>query len=113
MILLIRVKGRFDPFLNDGVYKYVGRYLRRGPISEKRIVGYDGDQVTIGYAYPEKHKQRIFILDAKTFIARLLSHVPDKGTHLVRSYGLFHPNYRGKLDAARAGLNWVSRPMSR
>jgi hypothetical protein len=38
----------------DGVYKYVGRYLRRGPISEKRIVSYDGETVTIGYAHPSR-----------------------------------------------------------
>jgi hypothetical protein len=31
-------------------------------------------------------------------------HVPEKGTHLVRSYGLFHPNCRDRLDAARAQL---------
>jgi len=88
----------------DGVYKYVGRYLRRGPISEKRIVSYDGDTVTIAYAHPEKHERRTFRLDAQGFIERLLSHVPDKGTHLVRAYGLFHPNCRGKLDSARAQL---------
>ncbi|MFH1615936.1 MAG: transposase, partial [Planctomycetota bacterium] len=88
----------------DGVYKYVGRYLRRGPISEKRVVGYDGDNVTIAYAHPEKHGQRTFRLKAEAFIRRLLSHVPEKGTHVVRTYGLFHPNCRGKLDEARAQL---------
>jgi hypothetical protein len=88
----------------DGVYKYVGRYLRRGPISEKRIVGYDGETVTIAYAHPGKHRRRTFSIPVKTFISRLLSHVPEKGTHLVRSYGLFHCNCRGKLDAARAQL---------
>jgi len=88
----------------DGAYKYLGRYLRRGPISEKRITGYDGKTVTIAYAHPEKHKERSFRLDGKTFIDRLLSHVPEEGTHLVRSYGLFHPNCRDKLDAARAQL---------
>ena len=87
-----------------GVDKYVGRYLRRGPISEKRIVGYDGDRVTIAYAHPEKHGQPTFSLLAETFLQRLLSHVPAKGTHVVRAYGLFHPNCRGKLDAARAHL---------
>jgi hypothetical protein len=87
-----------------GVYKYLGRYLRRGPISEQRIVGYDGDRVTIAYAHPEKHAQSTFSLSAATFLQRLLSHVPEKGTHLVRAYGLFHPNCRGKLDAARAHL---------
>jgi hypothetical protein len=88
-----------------GVYKYVGRYLRRGPISEARIVAYDGDRLTIAYAHPEKHTQRTFSLTAETFIQRLLSHVPAKGTHVVRAYGLFHPNCRGKLDDARAQLD--------
>jgi hypothetical protein len=88
----------------DGVFKYVGRYLRRGPISEKRIVGYDGESLTISYAHPEKHRECSFPLKAGTFIGRLLSHVPEKGTHLVRSYGLFHPNCRDKLDAARSQL---------
>ena len=88
----------------EGVYKYVGRYIRRGPISEKRILSYDGERVTIAYVHPEKHAHQSFHMRAETFICRLLSHVPEKGTHLVRSYGLFHPNCRVKLDAARAQL---------
>jgi hypothetical protein len=88
----------------DGVYKYVGRYLRRGPISEKRIVGYDGESIMISYAHPEKHGQGTFRLKSDTFIERLLSHVPDKGTHVVRAYGLFHPNCCDKLNQARAQL---------
>jgi hypothetical protein len=87
-----------------GVAKYLGRYLRRGPIAEQRIVGYDGGRVTIAYAHPDKHGQPTFSLPAAAFIRRLLSHVPAKGTHLVRAYGLFHPTCRGKLDAARAHL---------
>lgn len=88
----------------DGVYKYVGRYIRRGPVSERRIVAYDGERVTIAYAHPEKHERKTFQVAAGSFIGRLLSHVPEKGSHLVRSYGLFHPNCRAKLDAARAQL---------
>lgn len=88
----------------NGVFKYVGRYICRGPISEKRIVSYDGDNVTIAYAHPEKHEERSFKLDAETFIHRILSHVPEKGTHIVRSYGLFHSNCIDKLNDARAQL---------
>ncbi len=88
----------------NGVYKYVGRYLQRGPISEKRIVSYDGESVTIAYAHPEKHGQRTFRLKGETFIQRLLSHVPERGTHVVRAYGLFHPNCCDKLNHARAQL---------
>lgn len=60
----------------NGVFKYVGRYIRRGPISEKRILGYDGKNVRIAYAHPVKHKKPGFNLDVETFIRRILSHVP-------------------------------------
>jgi hypothetical protein len=88
----------------NGVFKYVGRYIRRGPISEKRIVKYDGKDVHIAYAHPEKHEKPGFCIDAETFIRRLLTHVPEKGTHLVRAYGLFHPNCIDKLNKARSQL---------
>jgi len=61
----------------NGVFKYVGRYIRRGPISERRIIGYDGQQVAIGYAHREKHDSATFKLSAYGFIRRLLNHVPD------------------------------------
>jgi hypothetical protein len=88
----------------NGVFKYVGRYIRRGPISEKRIIGYDGNKVTIAYAHPKKHENPSFSLDVETFLRRILSHVPQSGTHLVRSYGLFHPNCIEKLNKARKQL---------
>jgi hypothetical protein len=85
----------------NGVFKYVGRYIRRGPISEQRIIGYDGQQVTIAYAHRQKHEGASFKLSAQGFIRRLLNHVPEKGSHVVRSYGLFHPNCREKLHLTR------------
>lgn len=88
----------------NGVFKYVARYIRRGPISEKRIVGYNGKTVTISYAHEHKHEKPTFSIDAVDFIDRLLRHVPEKGTHVVRSYGLFHPNCQEKLDLARKHL---------
>jgi hypothetical protein len=88
----------------EGVFKYLGRYISRGPISERRIIKYDGNQVTIAYAHREKHPKPTFTVPAKTFIKRLLSHVPEKGTHSVRSYGLFHPNCVDKLNLARKHL---------
>lgn len=89
----------------NGVFKYVGRYIRRGPISERRIIGYDGEQITIAYAHREKHDKPTFKLSAFDFIRRILGHVPEKGTHVVRSFGLFHPNCRKKLNIARKLLD--------
>lgn len=85
----------------NGVFKYVGRYIRRGSISERRIIGYDNGMVRIAYAHQEKHDKKDFTVPAHTFIDRFLSHVPAKGSHLVRSFGLFHPNCRARLDTAR------------
>jgi len=87
-----------------GVLKYAGRYIRRGPLSERRIRAYDGRRVTVGYAHPEKHDRPAFALDASDFILRLLSHVPEKGTHCARVYGLYHSACRGKLNRARSRL---------
>lgn len=85
-----------------GVLKYVGRYIRRGPLSERRILAYKGHSVTIAYAHQEKHSQPTFTLEAKDFVLRLLSHIPEKGTHCARVYGLYHSACRAKLNQARS-----------
>jgi len=85
-----------------GVLVYVGRYIRRGPLSERRVRAYDGRTVTIAYAHPAKHARASFTLAARTFILRLVSHVPARGTHVARAFGLYHPRCRPSLDAARA-----------
>lgn len=88
-----------------GALKYAGRYLRRGPLSERRIRAYDGQRVVIAYAHPEKHAHPTFCLGADQFITRLLSHVPEKGTHCARVYGLYHSACRAKLNQARSQLD--------
>lgn len=87
-----------------GVLKYAGRYIRRGPLSERRIRAYDGQRVTIAYAHPEKHACPTFTLDAQDFVLRLLNHAPEKGTHCARVYGLYHSACRDKLNQARSRL---------
>lgn len=69
---------RIEPPYNHahGVFKYLGRYVRRGPVSEKRIINYNGRTVRIAYAHPDKHDQPAFSLPADVFIDRLLRHVP-------------------------------------
>lgn len=86
------------------VLKYAGRYIRRGPLSERRIRAYDGRRVTIAYAHPEKHTRPTFTLAAQDFVLRLLTHVPEKGTHCARVYGVYHSACRDKLNQARAAL---------
>ena len=90
-----------------GVLRYAGRYIRRGPLSERRIRAYDGRRVTIAYAHREKHTSRTFALDAERFVLRVLDHVPEKGTHCARVYGLYHSARRKQLNQARA---WLGQP---
>jgi hypothetical protein len=86
----------------DGAFKYLGRYIRRGPLSERRIVAYNGRKVVIAYAHPDKHIRPTFTLKIETFILRLLTHVPAKGSHCARVYGLYHSTGRDRLNRARA-----------
>jgi len=97
---------RIDPAYPyaHGVLKYAGRYIRRGPLSERRIRAYDGERLVLAYAHPEKHEGSTFTLDATGFILRFLSHVPEKGTHCARVYGLYHSACRDKLNRARSRL---------
>ena len=84
-----------------GALKYTGRYIRRGPLSEKRIISYNGQLVHIAYAHPEKHTTPSFKLTADDFVLRVLAHAPAKGSHCVRVYGLYHSACREKLNQAR------------
>ena len=91
------------PYAGEAI-KYIGRYIRRGPLSERRIYTYDGQRVRIAYAHPEKHDRLTFTLEAGEFVRRLLTHVPEKGTHCARVYGLYHRGRRDKLNQARSRL---------
>ena len=90
-----------------GVLRYAGRYIRRGPLSERRIRAYDGHRVTIAYVHREKHTSSTFALDAESFVLRVLDHVPEKGTHCARVYGLYHSACRDRLNRARS---WLGQP---
>jgi hypothetical protein len=98
----VRIEPPYD--YPDGAIKYLARYMHRGSVSEKRICSYDGHIVVIRYKRPEEHPTPTFRLSALEFITRFLRHVPQKRTHCVRTYGLFHPSQRERLDLARAQL---------
>jgi hypothetical protein len=84
-----------------GVIRYLGAYLRRGPIGESRIKHYDRRTLTIAYKRSEEHPHPTFSLDAPEFLRRFLVHVPPKGQRVVRHFGLFHHRQRARLEHAR------------
>lgn len=66
--------------------KYLGRYLKRPPMAETRILDYNGKTVT--YRFLDHHdKQMTSIkLPVEEFIKRLIMHIPDSNFRLIRYY---------------------------
>jgi hypothetical protein len=84
-----------------GVIRYLGAYLRRGPIGESRIRRYDRGELMIAFKRPSEHASPFFTLTGGEFVRRFLVHVPPKGQRVVRHFGLFHHRQRERLEAAR------------
>ena len=66
---------------------YLGKYLKRPPIGESRILAYDGTSVTFKFFDHHSKQYDIFTLPVLEFIARLIRHIPDKNFKMIRYYG--------------------------
>ena len=69
------------------------RYCGRVPISENRIVNYDGTNVTFSYIDHKDNKYHEITLPASQFIIILLRHLLPTQFKIIRYYGF----YRKKL----------------
>jgi len=76
---------------------YLGKYLKRPPIGETRIINYDGESVTFEYLDHNTDKNKIMALPATEFIARLICHIPDTNFRIIRYFGLLAYRVRGEL----------------
>ncbi len=98
----VRIQERYAH--GNGVLTYLGRYMRGGPISNRRIVSWDEEKVRFRYKdYRETGVKKYKELELTTgeFLQRLLLHVPEPGRNVVRSYGLYAGNRRKELDRCR------------
>ncbi|WP_189338769.1 transposase, partial [Vibrio sp. L85] len=58
---------------------YLGRYLKRPPISGSRLHHYSkGGQLTFEYLNHRSGKKEMLTLTAEDLICRLIEHIPDK-----------------------------------
>lgn len=107
----VRLQERYPH--GQGVLNYLARYLRGGPLSNARLIAWDGQTVT--FRYRDNHHQgepARMTLPVEDFLQRLFWHVPLPGRRVVRSWGLYAPAQRQRLDQARAHLGQapVGRP---
>ena len=78
--------------LKSGI-EYVSRYCGRVPISENRIVNYDGSNVTFSYI---DHKDNLYhesTLSASQFIMILLRHLLPSQFKIIRYYGFYRKKH--------------------
>ena len=87
-----------------GVVRYLGRYVRGGPISNARVRRIDADRVAVRYKDGTRTQARSLTLANEEFMDRFLEHVPESGMHQVRLFGLFAPGLRAQLNQARTLL---------
>jgi Putative transposase/Transposase zinc-binding domain len=81
----------------EKVLDYLGRYVHRTALSENAILGCDDDSVTFRYRHSGDQGPRTMTLPAHEFLRRFLQHVPPKGFHRIRTFGLLHPAHRTTL----------------
>ena len=95
----------------------LSRYLRGGPLAERRLLTASAEKVTFWYTDHTERDARgrgtrtPLTLPAAEFLTRLLTHVPPPGLQVVRSFGLFAPAARPALAARRAQLGAVAEPV--
>lgn len=89
----------------EAVLAYLGRYMHRVAISNRRLIAFDADGVTLHYkdyrrtGWPDR--RQVMTLHPHEFMRRFLLHVLPRGFHRIRHYGLLASG-AGKASIARA-----------
>lgn len=80
---------------------YLSSYLFRVAISNKRIVRYNQESVTLRYQKVGSKQWKNLTLATEEFIHRFLLHVLPRGFMKVRTYGLWSPNASVPLEEVK------------
>jgi len=98
----IRIQGAYKH--GDGVAVYLSRYVRGGPVKDKKIVSASEKRVIFRYKDHHDGKNKTMSLATEHFMTRVLWHVGVKGQHQVRHYGLYASGAREKRAKVREKL---------
>ena len=77
--------------------RYLSRYLYRGVISNRHLIGDDEHEVTFRYRDSRTQTAHTRTLPGEDFIALLLQHVLPTGFRRARDYGFLHGNSKALL----------------
>ena len=71
-----------------GLARYLAKYVASPPISVRRILNYDGQNVTYKYKDHKTGKEKVETVTAEVFVGRMVQHILPKGFQRIRYYGL-------------------------
>ena len=80
--------------------RYAGRYVRRPPIAQRRIIDVGERTVTFWFKDKKLHRRVFVQCSMEEFIDRWAQHIPERYQHAVRSFGLFGPRALRQTSAA-------------
>jgi len=81
----------------EQVLEYLGRYVHKTAIGNHAVVAFDERTVTFRYTDSRDHQRKRMTLPTHEFLRRFLQHVPPRGFHRVRCFGLLHSRHRATL----------------
>jgi len=87
--------------------EYLSKYLYRGVISEKQILGDRNGEVTFRYIESKSGNPKTRTLPGADFLWLVLQHVLPKGFRRVRDYGFLHGNAKRLLQLVQMTLKVV------
>jgi hypothetical protein len=88
----------------EAVLAYLSRYTHRVAISNARLLGFDGQNVTFrwkDYRAKGRTRHKTMTLTAEEFLRRFLMHVLPGGFHRIRHFGLM-ANARRQVNLTQA-----------
>ena len=91
-----------------GVVLYLSRYMKGGPLHPRQITHCNAQSIGFNYKDHRDGRRKVLTLSPMAFLKRLLCHVPPKGIHTVRHYGLYAAASRSKRNASREQMGDLS-----
>lgn len=76
---------------------YLGRYLKRPPLSNARLIHYSGSEVFFTYHDHNDNTEKELKLSTFEFLSRFTKHIPEKHARMIRYAGFLANRCRGKL----------------
>jgi hypothetical protein len=71
-----------------GLARYLAKYVASPPIAVRRIIDYDGSNVTYWYNDHKTKSRQVETVSTEVFIGRMVQHILPKGFQRIRYYGL-------------------------